>query len=315
MKVPQAQSPPPQRPVWLSPAVPPTPSGESRTWRALRHNPLSMVGIGLITFFLLLAAVGPSIASDPIKQDLKVQLQPPTWNHLCGTDSLGRDVYSRVIVGARYSVPGGFVIVLVAVVVGVLVGSVAGSVGGWTDEILMRVTDLFLAFPALVLAMAIVGALATIDRGIGHSDQSLFHVLAAMAITWWPAYARLVRAEVMRVRQSLFVESARALGVSPAVILWRHILPNCMAPVLVQATLDLGSVILTAAGLSFIGFGAQPPTPEWGAMIFEGQQYLASSWWVVAFPGLAIFLCVMGFNLVGDGLRDALDPRSVWRRP
>lgn len=290
--------------------VPPTPephplapvARESRTWRSFTRNPLTMVGLVLAALFLFLAAIGPYVAPyDPIAQDLNAALQPPSHAHVFGTDSLGRDIASRVIVGTRYSVPTGFVVVAAAVIAGLLVGALAGYVGGWVDEGLMRCTDLFLAFPALILAMAIAGALG----------PSLPNALAALSITWWPSYARLVRGEVMRVRQSLFVESARALGVPPARILFAHIMPNCLAPVVVAATLDLGGVILTAAGLSFIGFGAQPPTPEWGAMINSGRVYLFSHWWVVAFPGLFIFLCVMGFNLVGDGLRDALDPRSA----
>jgi peptide/nickel transport system permease protein len=274
----------------------------SRAWRALTRNRLTMIGLGLMGLFLLLAIVGPYVAPyDPIHTDLKIPLAPPSRAHWFGTDSLGRDVASRVLAGARYSVPTGFAVVAAAMLVGLLVGALAGFLGGWVDEALMRITDLFLAFPSLILAMAIAGALG----------PSLPNALAAISITWWPAYARLVRAEVMKVRTAQYVEAARALGVPGGAILVRHILPNCMAPVVVQATLDLGSVILTAAGLSFIGFGAQPPTPEWGAMINDGRVYMASHPWVVAFPGAAIFLCVMGFNLLGDGLRDALDPRSA----
>ncbi len=274
----------------------------SRVWQGLKRNPLSVVGLVVVVFFLLLAVVGPYLTPyDPTAQDLRAALQPPSRAHFFGTDSLGCDVFSRVIAGARYSVPSGFVVVAAAVIIGLLIGSVAGFAGGWTDEILMRVTDLFLAFPSLILAMAIAGALG----------PSLPNALAAIAVTWWPAYARLVRGEVLRVKQAQYVEAARALGVTPARILWVHVLPNCMAPVVVAATLDLGSVILTAAGLSFIGFGAQPPEPEWGAMINAGRAYLGSQAWIIAFPGLAVLTCVMGFNLFGDGLRDALDPRSV----
>ena len=273
-----------------------------RVWSALKANPLSLAGIVLVCGFLLLALVGPYVAPyDPLAQQVEASFQPPSRAHWFGTDSLGCDVASRVLAGARYSVPTGFVVVAAAALLGVLVGALAGFVGGWADELLMRATDLFLAFPSLVLAMAIAGALG----------PSLPNALAALSVTWWPAYARLVRAEVLRLRQAQFVEAARALGVPPSRILTTHILPNCMAPVVVQATLDLGGVILTASALSFIGFGAQPPTPEWGAMISAGRSYMASYPWVVAFPGGAVFLCVMGFNLLGDGLRDALDPRGA----
>lgn len=273
-----------------------------RLWRALTRNRLSVLGLALVALFLLMALVGPYVAPyDPVAQQVDAAFQPPSRAHWFGTDSLGCDVASRVLAGARYSVPTGFLVVAAAAVVGVLVGAIAGFVGGRVDEVLMRTTDLFLAFPSLILAMAIAGALG----------PSLANALAALAVTWWPAYARLVRAEVLRLRQAQYVEAARALGVPPARILGLHILPNCIVPVVVQATLDLGAVILTASSLSFIGFGAQPPTPEWGAMINAGRSYMVSYPWVVAFPGAAVFLCVMGFNLLGDGLRDALDPRAA----
>ncbi|NDD28165.1 MAG: ABC transporter permease [Proteobacteria bacterium] len=273
--------------------------GRVSVWRAVARNPLSATGLGVVAAFLVLALIGPYITPyDPIGQNLAQAFQAPSRAHLFGTDSLGCDVLSRVLAGARYSVPTGFVVVATAALVGIFVGALAGFLGGWVDEILMRVTDLFLAFPALVLAMAIAGALG----------PSLPNALAALAITWWPAYARLVRAEVLRVKQAPFVEAARALGVPPRDVLVTHILPNCLTPVVVQATLDLGGVILTASALSFVGFGAQPPTPEWGAMISAGRTYMVSYPWIVIFPGAAVLLCVMGFNLVGDGLRDALDP-------
>jgi peptide/nickel transport system permease protein len=252
--------------------------------------------------FLVLAAVGPHIVPyDAVAQDLSAQLAPPSSAHLFGTDSLGRDIFSRVVVGTRYSVPTGFMVVAIALGVGMLVGAVAGFLGGWADDALMRVTDLFLAFPALILAMAIAGA-----RGPG-----LFNALLALSVAWWPPYARLMRGQVLTARSSLYVEAARCLGASPSRVLFWHILPNCIAPLVVQGTLDLGSVILTAAGLSFIGFGAQPPLPEWGSMVNSGRMYVVSHWWVPTFPGLAILLCVLCFNLFGDGLRDALDPRSA----
>jgi len=277
-------------------------SGGRRAWLVLTRNPLTVVGMSVLAVLMMVALTSPYVAPcDPLAQDLSQALQPPSWAHWMGTDSLGRDIFSRILVGTRYSVPPAFLVVLVAMAVGVLVGAPAGYLGGWFDEILMRVTDLFLAFPALILAMAIAGALG----------PSLPNALAAIIVAWWPSYARLVRGQVLAVRSSLYVEAARCLGASPTRILGWHILPNCLGPLVVQGTLDLGSVILTAAGLSFIGFGAQPPIPEWGAMINAGRLYIASHWWVVTFPGLAILFCVMGFNLLGDGLRDVLDPRSA----
>jgi peptide/nickel transport system permease protein len=273
-----------------------------RSWAVLRRNPLTLLGIATLMLVFVLCLIGPTLAPyDPVTQDMSAVLQAPSLKHWMGTDALGRDVLSRVLVGTRYSVPTGIVVVTIAMGLGLLIGAPAGFVGGWTDEILMRFTDLFLAFPALILAMAIAGALG----------PSLPNALAAIAIAWWPAYARLVRGQVMAARSSQYVEAARCVGASPSRILCLHILPNCIGPLIVQATLDLGSVILTAAGLSFIGFGAQPPLPEWGAMINSGRLYIASHWWVATFPGLAVLGCVMGFNLLGDGLRDMLDPRSV----
>lgn len=273
-----------------------------RAWAVLRRNPLSLLGMGMLALVFVLCLIGPKLAPyDPIAQDMKAVLHPPCFAHPMGTDALGRDVLSRVLVGTRYSVPTGIVVVTIAMGLGLLIGAPAGFIGGWTDEILMRFTDLFLAFPALILAMAIAGALG----------PSLPNALAAIAIAWWPAYARLVRGQVMAARSAQYVEAARCVGASPLRILCIHILPNCLGPLIVQATLDLGSVILTSAGLSFIGFGAQPPLPEWGSMINAGRLYIESYWWVATFPGLAVLGSVMSFNLLGDGLRDMLDPRSV----
>lgn len=216
-----------------------------------------------------------------------------------GTDKLGRDIFSRILYGARISVVVALAVVIMAGGVGTLLGLLAGYIGGLVDEIMMRVTDIFFAFPSLILAMAIAGALGA----------SLANAVIAVAAVSWPVYARLVRGQVLGLREQEFVQAARALGVPTWQILLRHILPNTLAPLLVQVTFDMGAAILSVAGLSFIGFGAQPPTPEWGVMISEGRNFITSHWWVADMPALAILLLVLAFNLVGDGLRDLLDPR------
>ena len=270
-----------RRPVWL-------------------RSPLTVAGLILISIFALSAVAAPLLApADPIKQVLSTRLKPPTAAHWLGTDQLGRDILSRMIFGARISLLVGVVVVVVAGGLGTFVGVVAGYTGGWLDESLMRLTDIFFAFPALILAMAISGALG----------PSLTNAMIAIAVVSWPVYARLVRSQVLSLREREYVEAARSLGASTARIIWQHILPNTLAPLLVQASFDLGGAILAAAGLSFIGFGTQPPTPEWGVMISEGRNYIATHPWLSLFPGLAILFTVAAFNLIGDGLRDALDPR------
>jgi peptide/nickel transport system permease protein len=237
--------------------------------------------------------------ANPIKQVLSARLKPPSAAHWLGTDQLGRDVLSRMMYGARISLLIGIVVVGLAASIGTLVGLVAGYAGGWLDEGLMRVTDVFFAFPALILAMAISGALG----------PSLTNAMIAIAVVSWPVYARLVRAQVLTLREREYVEAARGLGASADRIVRQHILPNTLAPLLVQASFDMGGAILSAAGLSFIGFGAQPPTAEWGVMISESRNYIATQPWLSLFPGIAILLTVAAFNLIGDGLRDVLDPR------
>lgn len=266
---------------------------------AWRRSPLTVAGVTLIAILALIALLAPLIApANPLKQVLSTRLKPPSAEHWLGTDQLGRDVLSRMIYGARISLLIGTVVVGLAASVGTLVGLVAGYAGGWLDEGLMRLTDVFFAFPALILAMAISGALG----------PSLTNAMIAIAVVSWPVYARLVRAQVLSLREREFVEATRALGASAGRIVWQHILPNTLAPLLVQASFDMGGAILSAAGLSFIGFGTQPPTPEWGVMISEGRNYIATQSWLSLFPGLAILLTVAAFNLLGDGLRDALDP-------
>ena len=265
-----------------------------------RRSPLTVAGLTLIAILALMAVFAPLIApADPIKQVLASRLKPPSPEHWLGTDQLGRDLLSRMIFGARVSLVIGIVVVGLAASIGTLIGLIAGYAGGWLDEGLMRITDVFFAFPALILAMAISGALG----------PSLTNAMIAIAVVSWPVYARLVRAQTLSLRELEYVEAARSLGSSADRIIWRHILPNTLAPILVQASFDMGGAILSAAGLSFIGFGAQPPTPEWGVMISEGRNYIATQPWLSLFPGLAILFTVAAFNLIGDGLRDALDPR------
>jgi peptide/nickel transport system permease protein len=271
-----------------------------RRWPVWLRSPLTVAGLVLITLFALAAIFAPLLApADPLHQALSTRLKPPTAAHWLGTDALGRDLLSRIIFGARISLLVGVVVVGLAGSLGTLVGLVAGYSGGWLDESLMRLTDVFFAFPALILAMAISGALG----------PSLTNAMIAIAVVSWPVYARLVRAQVLSLRERDYVEAARSLGASTPRIIWQHILPNTLAPLLVQASFDMGGAILAAAGLSFIGFGTQPPTPEWGVMISDGRNYISTQPWLSLFPGLAILFTVAAFNLIGDGLRDAFDPR------
>ncbi len=263
-------------------------------------NPLNIVAFALIGVFALCALFAPVIAPyDPLLQALGSRLMPPSPDHWLGTDSLGRDIASRILYGARISLIIGVVVVSSAGVFGTVVGLVAGYSGGLVDEALMRLTEVFLAFPALILAMAIAGALG----------PSLTNAIIAIAAVTWAVYARLTRGQILSLRRREFVEAARAIGASQFRIVFRHLLPNALAPLMIQASFDLGSSIIAAAGLSFIGFGAQPPTPEWGVMISEGRNYISTQPWLSLFPGLAILLAVGSFNLLGDGLRDAFDPR------
>jgi peptide/nickel transport system permease protein len=262
--------------------------------------PLNIVAFALIALFAACALLAPVLAPyDPLVQDLGSRLRPPSSEHWLGTDSLGRDIASRILYGARISLIIGVVVVTAAGVVGTAIGLVAGYAGGLVDEVLMRLTEVFLAFPALILAMAIAGALG----------PSLTNAIIAIAAVTWAVYARLVRGQILSLRRREFVEAARAMGASRTRIVVRHLLPNALAPLMIQASFDLGSSIIAAAGLSFIGFGAQPPTPEWGVMISEGRNYISTQPWLSLFPGLAILLAVGSFNLLGDGLRDAFDPR------
>lgn len=267
--------------------------------RALRQ-PTVVAGMFVLVLFVMAALLASFLSPvDPLAQDVVNGLLPPSAAHLLGTDKLGRDMLSRLLYGARISLFVGVVVVTLAGTTGTLVGLVAGYFGGWADELMMRITDIFFAFPALILAMAVAGALG----------PSLRNALLAISVVTWPVYARLIRGQVLALKQRDFIIAARALGVSELRIMLRHVLPNILAPLLVQASFDLGGAIISVAGLSFIGFGAQPPTPEWGVMVSEGRNYVATEWWVATEPAIAILLVVAGLNLLGDGLRDVLDPR------
>jgi peptide/nickel transport system permease protein len=267
----------------------------------VRRQPLTIFSLIVIAALLVLAILGGRAAPyDPLAVDLRQKLQAPTVAHPFGTDDMGRDVLSRVIAGTRLSVATIIVIMVASLTLGMVVGAVAGYFGSYMDEGLMRVTDVFLAFPGLILALAIVAALG----------PSLINAMLAISLVWWPWYARMVRGQVLAVKENEYVEAAQALGAGHARIIMRHILPNCLMPVIVQATMDMGAVLVTTAALSFIGLGAQAPTPEWGAMVGVGRRYLLSAWWYSTFPGLAIFITVIGLNLLGDALQDVLWARA-----
>ncbi|WP_027877733.1 nickel transporter permease [Meiothermus cerbereus] len=271
-----------------------------RPLRRFLRNPGGLIGLFLLIMLVLVALLAPIIAPDPINQNIAQRLQPPSAEHWLGTDQLGRDVWARVAHGAGISLRVGFGVVILAVLIGVGVGLLAGTLGGAWDNLLMRVTDIFFAFPSLILAMAIAAALG----------PNLNNTIMAVALVSWPIYARLVRANVLALREREFVEAARAMGASQGRLMFRHLLPNTLTPIFVQASFDVGGAILTAAGLSFIGFGAQPPTPEWGAMVSETRSYIAEAIWAPTAPAMGILLTVLAFNLLGDALRDVLDPRG-----
>ncbi len=275
-------------------------SNRSRVLRRFFRDPGTILGSALAIMLIVLALITPWITGDPLKQDTKQRLQAPGSVHWLGTDQLGRDVMSRVLYGSRISLRIGLIVTVLSLVVGAIVGLLAGLLGGLWDDILMRTTDIFLAFPGLILAMAISAALG----------PNLTNVMIAVAAVSWPGYARLLRAQVLSVKNLEFVDAARSLGAGTPRIAFQHLLPNSIAPLLVQASFDIGSSILVAAGLSFIGFGAQPPTPEWGAMVSETRNFINEAPWASSAPAIAILLTVLAFNLLGDGLRDILDPRG-----
>ena len=281
------------------------PQGNTRRgWRRFRRNRLGMAGMIIILLMVAIAVFAPWIAPYPKDAEGAVHvtdaLQAPSWSHLFGTDDLGADVFSRVVFGARYSLAVGLAVVGLAALIGVPLGAISGFFGGWVNHAIMRITDIFLTIPGIVLALAIGASL-----GAG-----LFNATIALAIVWWPGFCRFVQGQVLALKQQTFVEAARVVGTREGRIVFRHVLPNTMTPVLVKMSMDVGFAILSAAGLSFIGVGAQPPTPEWGAMVSLGRLYMPDWWWVATFPGLAIFLAVFAFNMLGDAMRDALDPRA-----
>lgn len=270
-------------------------------FRLLMGNPLTAIGVAIIGLLLVVAFLAPWLAThDPLAQDLNNSLQAPGSQHWFGTDEFGRDQYSRLIYGARTTL---YIVALVSVTVGpigLLLGVVAGYFGGKVDSILMRITDIFISFPSLVLALAFVAALG----------PGLEHVVIAITLTAWPPIARLARAETLSLRNADFVSAVKLQGASPLRILLRHIVPLCLPSVIIRITMNMAGIILTAAGLGFLGLGAQPPDPEWGAMISSGRRYMMECWWLVTIPGLAILLNSLAFNFLGDGLRDILDPRT-----
>ncbi len=268
------------------------------------RSPLSLIGMVLVGAFFLIALIGPWIV--PYPEDatgavhMSQKLTAPGSQFWFGTDEMGRDVFTRVILGTRVSLKIGLIIICAAMGIGVPLGITAGYVGGWVNETIMRITDIFLAIPGLILALAIIGALGP---GITNS-------MIALSLVWWPGYVRLVQGKTLSLKEEAFIEAALSVGAGRARIIFLHILPNCTSPIIVKASMDMGMSILAAAGLGFIGVGAQPPAPEWGAMISIARNYLPNWWWYALFPGLAIFVTVLGFNLLGDGFRDILDPQS-----
>jgi peptide/nickel transport system permease protein len=280
----------------------------TRTWRhilaVIVGDPLALASVGVILIFILLAVFAGQIAPYPDqgagKTNASNTMHPPSAENILGADKLGRDVLSRIMVGARAALIIPIFVVLFAVLIGAPLGAWAGYKGGWVDEIIMRLTDLFLAFPSLLLAMAIAFALG---RGL---DKAAI----ALIVSWWPWYTRIARGVAVGLRERYFVEAARAAGVRDVVILFRHILPNTISPILVQATVDMGTVILAMGGLAFLGLGTQPPAPDWGLMVSEGRTYMLNQWWIATYPGAAIFIVVLAFNLLGDTLRDIFDPRQ-----
>ena len=281
-------------------------AGTIRMWRlygrTLSRNASAMFGLGLVLLFFLTAAIGPWIV--PFPEDgvgavhMDIKLRPPDSVHWFGTDHVGRDIFSRVVLGARVTVQIALIITGMATLIGVPLGIIAGYVGGAVQEVIMRITDVFLGVPGLILAIGIVGALG----------PGIVNAMLALSLVWWPGYVRLVQAKTLSLKNEIYVEAARSIGASPLRIVFVHILPNCTSPIIVKASMDMGMAILAAAGLGFLGLGAQPPLPEWGAMISVGRFYLPDWWWFSTFPGMAIFIAVLGFNLLGDGLRDILDP-------
>ena len=275
-----------------------------RVWLALKANRLAMVGLWIVIILTLLAIFAPVLAPyDPLEGigGLRgARLVPPSWAHPLGTDDLSRDILSRILYGSRLTLLVVLLVAVIATPIGLAVGTTAGYFGGWVDVVLMRITDIFMAFPRLILALAFASALG----------PGIENAIIAIAITAWPPYARLARAETLTSRETDYINAARLQGASHLRIIWGHITPLCLSSAIVRVTLDMAGIILIAAGLGFLGLGAQPPQPEWGAMIAGGRRFIIDQWWVATMPGLAIFVVALGFNLLGDGLRDVLDPKA-----
>ena len=289
----------------LALVAPRRPSNVRRQTVRFTQNRMAVAGLGLVVLLVLAALLAPVIVPYPEDAAGAVHTQdallPPSTAHLFGTDDLGGDVFSRVVSGARYSLAIGLAIVTLAFLIGVPLGAIAGFAGGFVNELIMRTTDIFLTIPGIVLALAIGAALG----------PGLVNAAIALALVWWPGFCRLTQGQVLALREQTYVEAAEVVGAAQGRVVFRHILPNTLTPLIVKVSMDIGFAILTAAGLSFIGIGAQPPTPEWGAMVNTGRQFMPDWWWYATFPGLAIFLAVFGFNMLGDGVRDAFDPRTT----
>jgi peptide/nickel transport system permease protein len=273
---------------------------QAKFWKALRNNPGIIIGSLIVLFWIVVSLLAPLIATfNPLEQHIPDRLQSPNQTYLFGTDELGRDIFSRVLYGGRITIPAGLAVILIDGILGLIIGAVAGYLGGIWDEIMMRLTELFMAFPTIILAMAVTAALG----------PSLINAVLALVLVRWPDYARLTRGIIIEKKGAEYVEAAKALGGKHPYLLFRTLLPNSLAPVLIFASLDIGNAILIFAGLSFLGLGPEPASPEWGRMISIGIDFF-DQWWMWLFPGLAIASLVMAFNFIGDGLRDVLDPRT-----
>jgi len=266
----------------------------------LQRFPLMMIGGSIVLCIAFLALFAPFIAPyDPTDIDVSIILMPPSWQHLCGTDTLGRDIFSRMLYGARVSLAVGFVAVGISMLLGLMLGAASGFFGGRTDNIIMRITDMVLCFPTFFLILAVIAFL----------EPSIWNIMIVIGLTSWMGIARLVRAEFLSLRQREFVLSAQSLGVAPIRLMWRYLLPNAMGPILVSAILGIAGAVLVESGLSFLGLGVQPPNASWGNILTEGKDTIQLAWWLSAFPGMAILVTVLGYNLLGEGLRDYFDPK------
>lgn len=273
----------------------------SRKLKEFIQSKTNLLGLSIVLFLIFVGLLAPWLAPyDPATQNIEERLHSPNSEHLMGTDQLGRDVFSRILYGARISLKVSFLVVTVSLLIGAVLGVISGYIGGWVDEAIMRLVDLLIAYPGFLFALVVVAVLG----------PSLVNLLIALAVTGWTGYARIIRGEVLSVKEDEFIKAAQIMGASRSRIMVQHIIPNVVSPIIVLATMNMATVVLATAGLSFLGFGAQPPTPEWGSMLANSRNLLTTAWWMANFPGMAIMLTVFGFNLLGDGLRDVLDPRD-----